>query len=43
MYSGSASFVILKIVDALVGLRVHEEDEFSGLDLVEHGEVGYDL
>ncbi len=43
IYSAIASFVILKIVDAMVGLRVHEEDEFSGLDLAEHGEVGYDL
>jgi ammonium transporter, Amt family len=43
VYSVVASFVILKVVDALVGLRVHEEDEFSGLDLAEHGESGYDL
>lgn len=43
IYSAISSFVILKVVDALVGLRVHEEDEFSGLDLAEHGEVGYDL
>ena len=43
VYSMLASVVILKIVDALVGLRVQEEDEFSGLDLTEHGEVGYDL
>jgi Amt family ammonium transporter len=42
-YSMIASFVILKVVDVLVGLRVHEEDEFSGLDLAEHGEAGYDL
>jgi Amt family ammonium transporter len=43
VYSIVASFIILKVVDALVGLRVHEEDEFLGLDLAEHGEVGYDL
>ena len=43
VYSMLMSLVILKIVDVLVGLRVHEEDEFSGLDLAEHGEVGYDL
>ena len=34
---------LAKVVDAVVGLRVDEEGEFSGLDLVEHGEVGYDL
>lgn len=26
-----------------VGLRVPEEDEYAGLDLAEHGEVGYDF
>lgn len=43
VYCGVISFVLLKIVDSLVGLRVHEEDEYAGLDLAEHGEVGYDL
>ncbi len=43
VYCGVVSFVLLKIVDSLVGLRVHEEDEYAGLDLAEHGEVGYDL
>jgi ammonium transporter, Amt family len=35
--------VILKIVDALVGLRVTEEDEVSGLDLSQHSETAYVL
>jgi Amt family ammonium transporter len=43
VYCAIVSFILLKIVDGLVGLRVHEEDEYSGLDLAEHGEVGYDL
>ncbi len=43
VYCGAVSLVLLKIVDSLVGLRVHEEDEYAGLDLAEHGEVGYDL
>ena len=38
-----ATFIILKIVDALVGLRVTEEDEVMGLDHVLHGESGYNL
>ena len=38
-----ATFVVLKIVDALVGLRVNEEEEQQGLDLVLHEERGYDL
>jgi Amt family ammonium transporter len=37
------SFVLLKIVDAVVGLRVSEEDEYAGLDLSQHGEQGYIL
>jgi ammonium transporter, Amt family len=35
------SFVLLKIVDAVVGLRVSAEDEIQGLDLSQHGEEGY--
>ena len=35
------TFVILKIVDALVGLRVSVEQEVEGLDLSQHGESGY--
>lgn len=42
-YCGVVSFVLLKIVDGLIGLRVDEETEYTGLDLAEHGEVGYDL
>lgn len=38
IYSGVMSYVILKIVDALVGLRVDEDTEKSGLDLAVHGE-----
>ena len=37
------SLVILKIVDALVGFRVPEEQETEGLDLSQHGEEGYTL
>lgn len=35
------TFILLKIVDALVGLRVTPESEIQGLDLSEHGEEGY--
>ena len=37
------SVVILKVTDALVGLRVSEEHEVQGLDLSQHGEIGYDF
>jgi Amt family ammonium transporter len=38
-----ATFVILKVVDAVVGLRVTPEEETMGLDLSQHGEEGYSL
>jgi ammonium transporter, Amt family len=42
-FSFLATLVILKVIDALVGLRVSEEDEATGLDLSQHAEVGYTL
>ena len=35
------TLLILKIVDATVGLRVSEDEEIQGLDLSQHGEEGY--
>jgi Amt family ammonium transporter len=40
-YSFIVTFVLLKLVDALVGLRVSTEEEEVGLDLTQHGERGY--
>lgn len=37
------TYVILKLVDALVGLRVTKEQEIEGLDIVLHEERGYDI
>jgi Amt family ammonium transporter len=37
------TLVLLKVVDAVVGLRVHEEDEVMGLDLSQHNENAYAL
>jgi ammonium transporter, Amt family len=37
------SFILLKLVDRLVGLRVSAEEELTGLDLSQHGEEGYEL
>jgi Amt family ammonium transporter len=34
---------LLRIVNALVSLRVDQEDETAGLDIVLHDERGYDL
>jgi Amt family ammonium transporter len=36
-----ATFVILKVLDATMGLRVSKDEEMQGLDLSQHGEEGY--
>lgn len=41
VYAGIVSFIILKVLDKTMGLRVDEEAETHGLDLSEHGEEGY--
>lgn len=38
IYSGVVSYVLLKIIDMVMGLRVAEEEEREGLDVVLHGE-----
>jgi Amt family ammonium transporter len=43
LYSGILSYIILKIVDAIIGLRVNEEQETQGLDISLHDERGYSL
>jgi Amt family ammonium transporter len=40
-YSFIVTFVLLKIIDAVMGLRVTAEEEEVGLDLTQHGERGY--
>ena len=40
-FSFVGSFVLLKVTDALVGLRVTPEEEATGLDLTQHAEAGY--
>ncbi len=41
VFSIVATFIILKVVDAVIGLRVSESEETRGIDLVDHGEEGY--
>jgi ammonium transporter, Amt family len=43
VYCFVVAFILLKIVDALMGLRVEEEEELAGLDLSQHGENAYTL
>lgn len=40
-YTAVLTFVILKIIDAIMGLRVDEQSEVEGLDLSQHDERGY--
>ena len=43
VYTAVASFILLKIVDVVIGLRVSEEQETEGLDIALHDERGYNL
>lgn len=39
LYCGVVSYIILKVIDLTMGLRVSVEDEADGLDISQHGEV----
>jgi Amt family ammonium transporter len=41
-YSAIGSLILLKIVDVIVGLRVTDDEEVTGLDITQHNEKGYD-
>jgi Amt family ammonium transporter len=43
LWTAIASWVILKFIGSFTSLRVTEEEEYEGLDVVEHEERGYDL
>ncbi|MGD8936913.1 MAG: ammonium transporter [Thiogranum sp.] len=43
VYTAVVSFVLLKVIDAIIGLRVTEEEETEGLDIALHDERGYSL
>ncbi|MCB1767759.1 MAG: ammonium transporter [Candidatus Competibacteraceae bacterium] len=43
VYTGVLSFVLLKVIDLVIGLRVADEQETEGLDLALHDERGYNL
>ena len=42
-YAGVVTFIILELVDAMVGLRVSEQEEKVGLDMATHNERAYNL
>ncbi len=41
IYAFVATYILAKIVDAAIGLRVSEMEEYVGLDISQHGEVAY--
>ncbi|MDQ5908933.1 MAG: ammonium transporter, Amt family [Pseudomonadota bacterium] len=43
IYTAVITFLVLKLVDVMVGLRVSREDEIGGLDIALHDERGYDI
>jgi len=43
VYTAIVTYIILKVLDMVMGLRVTEEEESVGLDLAQHNERGYNL
>jgi Amt family ammonium transporter len=43
VYSFVIAFVLGWVINKTIGFRIDEEDEVSGIDLVEHAETGYDM
>jgi Amt family ammonium transporter len=42
-YSGIVTFILLKVINVVVGLRVGDKQEALGLDVSQHGEKAYEL
>jgi Amt family ammonium transporter len=43
VYAFAVTFILLKILDWTMGLRVSDEEEENGLDLSQHSETGYNF
>ncbi len=43
IYTAIATYIILKIIDKITGLRVSVDDETQGLDIISHEETGYNI
>jgi len=43
LYTGVITYILLKVIDRALGLRVSEDEEVEGLDINQHNERGYDL
>jgi len=42
-FSAAMTFIILKLINLFVGLRVADQEEVLGLDTSQHGEPAYQL
>jgi len=42
-FSFVVTFIILKMLDLTIGIRVSEEEEVQGLDITQHSEIGYNI
>ncbi len=42
-YAGIVTWILLKVIDATIGLRVPEHEELAGLDVTQHGELAYQV
>ncbi|MFM8758357.1 MAG: ammonia channel protein, partial [Methylophilaceae bacterium] len=43
VWTGIISYILFKVIDAVIGLRVTDEQEREGLDTAEHGERAYHM
>jgi len=43
VWTGVISFILFKVIDAVIGLRVPEDEEREGLDSTQHGESAYHM
>jgi Amt family ammonium transporter len=41
LYAAGVTWILYKLVDALIGMRVTEKEENIGLDLTQHSEAAY--
>ena len=43
VFTAAVTWIILKVIDVTIGLRVPEQEEVLGLDTTTHGEVAYQM
>ena len=43
LLAGAGTYLIMKVLDMTIGLRVTPEEEIEGLDITQHEESGYNM